>query len=101
MQHVGNYYFQTTVTRVNLASVMQALRSSDAPADEISANIKSLTQCSIAQGKERAVDLLLQYNLAYISHAKNKVLSHDDSVCFADIRWALQAVGKPRTARAI
>ena len=30
MQHVGNYYFQTTVTRVNLASVMQALRSSDA-----------------------------------------------------------------------
>ena len=98
MQQPSNYYFQTTVTRVNLASVMQALRASDAPADEISANIKSLTQCSIAQGKARAVDLLLQYNLAYISHSKNKVLSHDDSICFADIRWALQTVGKPKAA---
>ena len=95
MQQPSNYYFQTTVTRVNLASVMQALRA----ADEISANIKSLMHCGIAQGKERAVDLLLQYNLAYISHSKNKVLSHDDSICFADIRWALQTVGKPKAAR--
>ena len=71
MQQPSNYYFQTTVTRVNLASVMQALR---------------------------AADLLLQYNLAYISHSKNKVLSHDDSICFADIRWALQTVGKPKAA---
>ena len=99
MQQPSNYYFQTTVTRVNLASVMQALRAADAPADEISANIKSLMHCGIAQGKERAVDLLLQYNLAYISHAKNKVLSHDDSICFADIRWALQTVGKPKATR--
>lgn len=89
----GNYIFDATVTRVNLALVMQALRSvSDASADEIEAGIRSLMNGSIAQGKRQAVDLLLKYNLAYFNYAQNAVTSHDGSISFAQINWSLKSV---------
>lgn len=93
MLTTGNYYFHSTITRVNLAAVLQALRSvADTPIEDIEADIGSLLSSSIAQGKDKAVALLLKYNLAYMNYAQNRVASHDGSIAFAQINWSIKAL---------
>lgn len=100
MNTPGNYIFDATVTRVNLALVMQALRNApDPPAEEIEEGIRSLIHGNIAQGKTRAVDLLIRYNLAYFNYARNAVTSHDGSIAFAQIDWSLKSVVVPKQHR--
>lgn len=96
----GNYIFEATITRVNLALVMQALRNAtDVSADEIETGIRTLMRAGIAQGKRQAIDLLIKYNLAYFNYAKNAVTSHDGTISFAQIDWSIKSVSatKPRS----
>ena len=90
----GNYFFHTVVTKMNLALVMQALRAADGPKEQIEADIGSLMKGGIAEGKTRALDLLLQYNVAYVNYGKNCVMSHDGRTRFAEIKWALRSGGR-------
>ena len=96
----GSFHFQTTVTRVNLALVLQALRHADAPRAQIEADIRALLAGGAKLGREKAVDLLLQYGLAYVNYSQNCVVSHDGLMRFAEIRWSLQtAGGKAKSAK--
>lgn len=91
----GGYIFNTTVTRVNLALVMQALRSiKDESAEEIETGIRTLMSGGVAQGKRQAVNLLIKYNLAYFNYTKNAVTSHDGSIVYANIDWSIQSVAQ-------
>lgn len=88
-----SYIFDATITRVNLALVMQALRGvEDVSLEEIEADIRALMRAGVVQGKRQAVDLLIKYNLAYFNYAKNSVTSYDGHTSFAQIDWRIKSL---------
>ncbi|MDO4432995.1 MAG: hypothetical protein Q4B82_00230 [Alysiella sp.] len=86
----GNHVFHFTVTHVNLAAVLHALRNqTNLPSNIIEADIRNLMNKGI-EGKRHAVDLLIKYNLAYMNYTQNAVVSHDGNIHFAQIKWFIK-----------